>query len=453
MSRHRRSTMLRRPLVRVPVARASGRVLAIVALLAFVVLTTATSGAVARQAQPARILVWTDSVRLPAVKLYQKTHPNVPLKIVVWDGDTNGPASFQTKLTLFNRVNKGWPDVVFSQNPDDISFVAAPPYEFATALENLVPRSTLKGYPPSVLELCKWNGKVYCLKNDLAQNVLWYNARLMKQFGYKVPTTWEQFERIGLSLARDHPGYIVGALGKDITSRYLAAARCPIHQYVGRNRLLINVNSPKCMRVVRMLDRLLAAKAVTPLHESSPDFTAQYGRPNKVLMLLGGTWYGEGVFHQGYGTPKGELAAGAPPRWANEPRAWTGESGGGIWMVSRHAANPRGAAAVASWLVTSPRIWTNPAYGYPAFAPAAKLWLKRNDRGQYFAGRLAPAFTKAANEMWFDYGYVTFSGQAIWASSVVPEITNGATIASVWEKFGNELVQQAKINRYQVVTR
>jgi ABC-type glycerol-3-phosphate transport system substrate-binding protein len=455
MLRHHRSTTLRHPVIRVVVGRASARVLAGVALLAFIVLTTATSGAVARQATPAAspILVWTDSVRLPAVKLYQKTHPNVALKIVVWDGDTNGPASLQTKLNLFNRVNKGWPDVVFSQNPDDISFVASPPYNFATPLNSIAPRSTLKGYPPAVLALCTVGGKVYCLKNDLAQNVLWYNAHLMKQFGYKVPATWEQFEQLGLKLAQEHPGYIIGALGKDITSRYLAAARCPIHQYVGAKKLLINVNSPRCLRVVKMLDRLLAAGAVTPLHEGNPDFNARFGQPNKVLMLLGGAWYGEYVFHQGYHTPKGQLAAAPPPRWASEPRAWTGESGGGIWIVSRHAADPRAAAAVASWLVTSPRIWTNPANVYPAYKPAADAWLKKNDRGQYFAGRLAPAFKKAANEMWAGFGYVPFSAQTIWASTAVPAISNGSTVAAVWPKFGNELVQQAKINGYQVVER
>jgi multiple sugar transport system substrate-binding protein len=447
--------MLRYPVVRQVAARASNRVLAGVVFVALVVLTTATSAAIARQAAPAQspILVWTDSVRLPAVKLYQKTHPNVSLKIVVWDGDTNGPASLQTKLNLFNRVGKGWPDLVFSQNPDDISFVASPPYNFAAPLDNVAPRSTLKGYPPAVLKLCTFNGKVYCLKNDLAQNVLWYNKAVMTRFGYKVPTTWEQFQQLGLKLAKEHPGYIVGALGKDITSRYLAAARCPVHQYVGVKKLLINVNNPRCLRVVRMLDKLLAAGAVTPLHEGNPDFAEKYGRPNKVLMLLGGAWYGEYVFHQGYRTPKHQLAAAPPPRWASEPRAWTGESGGGIWIVSRHAADPRAAAAVASWLVTSPKIWTNPANVYPAFAPAANAWLKKNDRGQYFAGRLAPAFRKAASQMWFGYGYTPFSAQSIWGSTAVPAISNGSTIAAVWPKFGKELVQQAKINGYEVVER
>jgi len=35
----------------------------------------------------------------------------------------------------------------------------------------------------------------------------------MKQFGYTVPTTWQQWQTIGESVAANHPGYIIGALG------------------------------------------------------------------------------------------------------------------------------------------------------------------------------------------------------------------------------------------------
>ena len=41
--------------------------------------------------------------------------------------------------------------------------------------------------------MCTVNGSVYCLRNDLAQNVLWYNKTLMDKWGYQVPATWEQY--------------------------------------------------------------------------------------------------------------------------------------------------------------------------------------------------------------------------------------------------------------------
>ncbi|MES4907724.1 MULTISPECIES: hypothetical protein [unclassified Streptomyces] len=37
-------------------------------------------------------------------------------------------------------------------------------------------------------DVCTVSGTVYCLRNDLSQAVLWYNAPLLKKFGYRVPT-------------------------------------------------------------------------------------------------------------------------------------------------------------------------------------------------------------------------------------------------------------------------
>ena len=60
--------------------------------------------------------------------------------------------------------------------------------------KGLIPQSTLSNFATGSLNVCTVNGKVYCLRNDLAQAVLWYNAALMKKWGYQVPTTWPQYE-------------------------------------------------------------------------------------------------------------------------------------------------------------------------------------------------------------------------------------------------------------------
>src|SRR5690242_21785304 len=41
----------------------------------------------------------------------------------------------------------------------------------------LVPRGTLDNFTTGSLNPCTVAGKVYCLRNDLAQVVLWYNKR------------------------------------------------------------------------------------------------------------------------------------------------------------------------------------------------------------------------------------------------------------------------------------
>jgi multiple sugar transport system substrate-binding protein len=165
---------------------------------------------------------------------------------------------FRPSSTSSTEPEEGWPDVVFSQNPQDISFIASKPYDFAAPLDGLLPASTVSGYPQRVMSSCRVNGKIYCVQNDVAQNVLWYNAALMKQFGYAVPKTWEEYKQIGLRVAKEHPGYIIGALGSNTTQTYLWASRCPMHEPVAGGKLLINLKSPRCTRAVRMLDELLA---------------------------------------------------------------------------------------------------------------------------------------------------------------------------------------------------
>jgi hypothetical protein len=47
--------------------------------------------------------VWVDSVRLPADRAYQVSHPNVHIKIVTFDGDGNGATRLQAKIPLLEQ--------------------------------------------------------------------------------------------------------------------------------------------------------------------------------------------------------------------------------------------------------------------------------------------------------------------------------------------------------------
>ena len=105
----------------------------------------ATSTGDARQTKGAvrPITVWVDAVRLPAAKAYVKAHPNVKVKIVTYDGDSNGATTLQAKIQLWNRTGKGWPDVIFSQQANDPVWMASKPFEFAAPVKGLIPAKTL----------------------------------------------------------------------------------------------------------------------------------------------------------------------------------------------------------------------------------------------------------------------------------------------------------------------
>ena len=146
-----------------------------------------------------------DAVRLPVAQLYAKTHPKVHLKIVTFDGDGNGATTMQTKIQLWNRTGHGWPDVIFSEQANDPVWMGQKPFDFALNLNGVFPKNLLKGWPAPSLAQCTVNGQLVCLQDNLAQEVLYVNQKLMKQFGYSVPTTWQQWAALGQKVAARPP--------------------------------------------------------------------------------------------------------------------------------------------------------------------------------------------------------------------------------------------------------
>src|SRR5919198_710614 len=159
------------------------------------------------------LTVWVDSVRLPVAKAYAKAHPNVHVKIVTFDGDANGATTLQTKIQLWNRSGKGWPDIIFSEQVNDPVWMAQKPFEFAAPVKGLVPQNVLSQWPAPSTAQCTINGTQYCVQDNLAQVVLWVNKKLMDKFHYAVPKTWQEWADLGKKVAAEHPGYIVGKSG------------------------------------------------------------------------------------------------------------------------------------------------------------------------------------------------------------------------------------------------
>ncbi|MER6559359.1 ABC transporter substrate-binding protein [Streptomyces sp. NPDC001027] len=207
------------------VRRVAGAALGAVSLLALAACGSADPTSAGASSSPAvfkpvkqeagsPITVWADAARVPGVQAYQKAHPDVKIKIVTYSGDANGANDLQTKVRLFDRSGSGWPDVAFSANVNDGSWTTQGKTPFAAPVDKgLIPQSTLDGFADGALNPCKANGATYCLRNDLAQNVLWYNKKLLDKFGYSVPTTWEEYEALGKKVAKEHPGYLVGTAG------------------------------------------------------------------------------------------------------------------------------------------------------------------------------------------------------------------------------------------------
>ena len=321
-------------------------------------------------------------------------------------------------------------------------------YDFATDLTPLLPEGTIDEFYEGAISPCVVDGKLYCLRNDYAPNLLWYNTQLFDEFGYDVPTTYEEYLELGLTLAEEHPGYSVGAIGGDQGNFFLGSSQCNYGEVVD-GEFSIDLTSPECTRAIDFLDQLLAAGSVSPEGEFAPGYTADVGTAGKVLMMVGPTWYGEYLFKGTYQVADGVMGVAEPLTWEGDDRAYNQTYGGGVYYVSKHAENPTAAAALALWMATSDEFQVaGPTF--PAYQPAAASWLTRiKDTGAIATDDLESVIDAAGKAVDGDQQAALNIPSTIdrgWSSQVIPAITSGQSIASVvdsWQQFIENSAQAA----------
>ncbi len=404
-----------------------------------------------KQDSKSAITVWVDSTRLPAAKLFEKDNPNIPINIVTYDGDANGANTFQTKMSLFDKAGSGWPDVVFDEDTTDLGWASSGKDPFAAPLnKGVFPESKLKQFATGSLAPCTADGTVYCIRNDIGQNVLWYNKTLMDKFGYTVPTTWEQYEALGAEVSQQHPGYVVGAVGDSYASYiYFWASQCPANVLNGTT-FSSDTSSPDCTRMAKLLDTMIANHSVTTdAILTGTSYATTYGAA-KTLMTIGPSWYGQDIFNDALKVPAGQIAAAKPLKWASDPTTYTGDVGGGTWFISSHSKNLAAASKFVQFVATSKAVQSD-APTYPAYVPAAKEWLANPANTNYFASSVSPAFSFAAGAIWPGWsanGLV--NQQNIWSTTVMPQVLAGKSIASTLPAWQTEALNLAPTVGYTV---
>jgi ABC-type glycerol-3-phosphate transport system substrate-binding protein len=406
-----------------------------------------------KQDEKAAITVWVDADRTKAADAFKKANPGVPMQVVTYDGSANGSNSFRTKMQLFDRAQSGWPDVVFSTQNNDAAWASQKSngkQAFAAVLsDGLVAQDTLDKFTPGSLNPCTVDGKVYCLRNDLAQVVLWYNKKLLDQFGYAPPTTWQEYQALGEKVAAEHPGYIIGTVGDAWTPEvFFWGSKCQANGITGPKSVTVNTTTPECTRAAAMLDTLIKNGTTPNISVFTPEFVKKYS--GKVLMTPGPAWYAGAIFNnpESLKVPAGQLGVGAPLAWEGE-EAVTGNVGGGTWFISSHSKNLKAAESFVRFVTTADDYQVEVAPGFPAYAPAADKWIKKQESSGYYATDLQ-AVVKAGTAIWDGWGSGIFSQEAVWAKTVTPAIADGKSLVALLPEWGTAIKNQAQVDGYTV---
>jgi multiple sugar transport system substrate-binding protein len=388
------------------------------------------------------LLVWTDATRQPYVQAYAKAHPSVKLTIVTIDAST-----LDSKLQLLSRTKSKWPDVVFTPNGEGTKLHDTVGY--SADLTTMVPSQVQTGFG-TTLTACSEGGKVYCLPGDISTQMLFYNATLMKQFGYAVPATWADYQALAQKVATEHPGLVVGSCGDTFCPNvYYRSSGCVGETLQGAKSVVVDLTSEKCSRVTTMLDPLIADGTVAKLSPFDPDM-AKLGTANKILMLPGFIWYGALLFQQTFKNPAGEIGVAALPTWPDGTKG-LGAAVGGQWLVSSASHNAASAVDLITWEATDADNLAGQTT-FPAYQPAAASWAAKATAAKFYSTDPTAVFLAARADAAGNFFQPTgFDILGSFNNAVAPALKNGKTLSAEIPAWAAATKQEAKDAGYTVV--
>jgi ABC-type glycerol-3-phosphate transport system substrate-binding protein len=395
------------------------------------------------------VTLWVDTPRVPQAKLYQKLmagKQTIKIEVIA-------QADAQTKVALHNRTKSGWPDVIFGAAADTAQFLD-PSNGFAADLTKLVPKKIFDGFGKANSD-CLFDGKYYCLKNDLANTVLWYNTKIFKELNLTVPTTMTEFAATAMKLKGT--GYIAGAVGdQNYYASFLQSSECPLAAVPKKNTVRIVPSDPKCTRVAELVQPLLDAGVVDARSSFDAGFIQDVAKKDKVAMTLGPSWFGDFVIKpaDSWGVPAGEIAAANMPAWGSGSDNKSGAYGGGVFTVSAHAQFPQAAADAAVWMTTSDAMATaETTPTFPAYGPANKLWEKRISADAYYASNPYPAMAAGANNISQLDRPVRFAFVGQIGTVLQADINSGKSLKAALNAYADSLQKLAPSSGYTVITK
>ena len=328
--------------------------------------------------EKAPIKVMADTTRAPAVDLFIKAHPEYK-DMVQYMTDDRGV--FLNKLLLYNNVGSGWMDVIFTET-NVLRLAGTKQYDNFTAdLTDWIPKETLDQFYPGANAPCTTpDGRLVCLRNDIAPMILYFNVKNMKDWGYTVPTTWEEFYALALKVSTEHPGTIMGSVNNWIPEKlYFVGSECPVMNPISETTYRVNFLHPNCQRMSKMLDDLTML-GVMDLNGAFAAGTAEKFKKNEWLTWIGPCWEADFILKGVFLDPtdknfEGIVGMAPMVKWADQEQIWTGSGGGAAWSMSRHTKNPMLAVELILFVTTDPSV-TSVAVTQSAFQPGGDEWAK-----------------------------------------------------------------------------
>ena len=398
-------------------------------------------------ADPVTLSVWSDTPRLPTFDAYQKAHPDVKLNVT-----TIAPDQLVAKIQLALRAKSDIPDVIFMADVNYAAMLSTRRADYLMDLTSSVSKDKQDEFYPNANVPCMINGKLMCLRNDMAHMVTWYNKPLLEKLGKQVPASWEDFEKLGADLAALKQGYILGSGTEPVPLiNMMVSDGCDlgIPDLTKPDTIKIDLTTDACKKPAQMIDNMLANGSLAKFGPFDPAYI-NMAKDGKLVLTLGPTWFAEFVIKPTYAWPAKQLAAALPPKWDDQKQPSTWSWGGGTYGGWKDSKHPKEVVDVLTWVATNVDSQKN-AVTMPADKPASIAWgAKLKSDGYYASDDVFDVELKAADYGNPGYGTLRFSPADAVAKVVAPQLANGGKFVDLLPTLQQELVNGAKVAGYQV---
>jgi len=205
----------------------------------------------------------------------------------------------------------------------------------------------LKDIYPAFLNSSKYEGKYYSIPMSKSTRIMYYNKTLMDKLGVKMPTSWEDIQKIGQQIKSK--GVAAVGFDKSFDMEFEGLARQAGNPLVSPKNFKVNVDSKKSLEAANLIMDMVndgTAKTAGEDIYGDKNFTS-----GKTLFYAGSS---AGITHMKQGAPK-DLKWGTMPLPSYKGQKATELAGNDIVMFKSASSDQKKAAwAFMKYLMSKP---------------------------------------------------------------------------------------------------
>jgi multiple sugar transport system substrate-binding protein len=317
--------------------------------------------------QKATITVWDWVDSSKAISLFEKTHPNIKVKLDLVS------AGAPTYAKMFAAIKAG--------NAPDVGLIELNTLPQFIGTGGLLDISKYgandlkKDFLPWAWQQVSEGGGVYALPLSASPIGYHYNMGLLNKYGItSVPTTYAQLATDAIAYHKANPsGYLIDV---PPTTNYMALLTW---QNGGRwftadgNKWKVDFTSPQSRQVADFLQTLVDNKAAyTEASYETPWYQAL--NSGQLASFVGPQW-ADALLASQAASQSGQFRVTTAPQWVAGKQV-DGQEGGGSLAVFKDTKYPQAATEFVKWMLTNPQAQSlnyQSGYGWPTTYSGGKI--------------------------------------------------------------------------------